>query len=1096
MSIREEYRSAGFFALRTPLLPFSAWTEWSEGLCAAEAENGSGNAGLRSALDRDLGCLRSRLNLWLSDPAILDALFVASPSLELNLRHWHADPTSLRGRRVERSIVKYFARMTGRSTPFGLFSGCSTGNVGASTRLQLSPRSAYERHSRLDMSYLAALIDGLNGDQELRRELHFWPNSSLYRFADRVQYAEARLRGRDRSYFLVTASADEALTIVLARAAEGATLDDLATALVGGLSEVEIDEARAYVNELVDAQVIVPELMPAVTGPEALDDLILQLGDKHAAAAACEKLEQLRASLQEMDTQGLGVPPARYREVAESLRGLPADADIARLFQVDLTKPGAALEIDDGIARELLDGVEILYRLYGQDGVDGLEDFRKAFRERYEDREVPLVEALDEEVGIGFRVSSAPSSETSPLLEGIQFPVRIGEQTMALNGTTTLLHRKLFETLRAGLVEMVLEKDDLPPLPAPGRKSLPDAFEVMASLLPSLSSNGATTSYRVLLLGMSGPSGARMLGRFCHADSALRAHVERHLADEEALRPDATFFEIVHLPEGRIGNVIARPVLRRHELPFLGRSNAAAERQISITDLVLSVRGDRIVLRSRALQREVVPRLTTAHNTELRTVGIYRFLAALQTQLTVGHLAWNWGTLSQMPFLPRVRCGCAILARRVWNVTEEEIKGFSSGDDLEQFRKVQDWRQARGLPRHVGLVDGDNVLPVDFRNPHSIDALVDEIAKRSQITLREMLPGPDELCVSGPEGRYCHELVVPFVRNRVESKAASPSPTAPQQARAVLTDSPHVPRSRHPGSDWLYLKTYCGAATADRLVREVVSPLVARMNEGSWVDKWFFVRFSDPSHHLRVRLHGEPRALLERVLPAAESALRLFLNNGLVWKLQIDTYDRETDRYGGPLGIELCESIFHADSEAACEILGGLGGDDGAGADRWRATLAGIDRFLDDFGMDLRRKYAVMKRCATGFAQENGIAGASMESVLGKYRKERKSLELVLNRSTTNGTDPVPYAAALERRSARVRPLAAELRDLAQANRLLSPLDTIVQSMVHMHANRMLRGKSRPQETILYQFLDRHYDSQLARQGIKGKLREEVRESG
>ncbi len=1094
MSIPEEYRPAGFFALRTPLLPFAAWTEWSDGLCTAEAVEASVDIDLRAALDRDLDCLRSRLRLWMNDPVILEAFFVASPSLELNVRHWLADPTSDRGRRVGRSIVKYFARMAGRSTPFGLFSGCATGNVGTSTGLHLAPRSAYKRHTRPDMDFLAALVDGLNRDPELRSELRFRPNSSLYRFADRVQYAEARLRGRDRSYFLVSASADEAMTAVLARAAAGATLDDLTSAIAAIMPEVGMDEARGYLNELVDAQVIVPELAPAVTGPESLDDLILQLESKPRAAATREKLVQLRAALHDMDEHGLGVAPARYREIAESLRGLPADADIARLFQVDLTKPGDGLEIDDGIVRDLLEGVEILYRLFGTGNADGLEDFRKEFRERYEEREVPLVEAMDEEVGIGFRASSAPGSETSPLLEGIQFPMRLREQTLPLNGTTGLLHRKLFETYRAGSSEMVLEQDDLAPIGTSGRKPLPDAFQIMASLLPPSASDGGTAPRRLLFMGMSGPSGARLLGRFCHADEALRAHVERHLADEEALRPDATFFEVVHLPEGRIGNVIARPVLRQHELPFLGRSNAAADRQIPITDLVVSLQGDRIVLRSRALQRELIPRLTTAHNTELRTVGIYRFLAALQIQSSVSGLNWNWGTLSQLPFLPRVRCGNVILSRCTWNVTEKEIKGFSSGSDLEQFRKIQEWGSVRGLPRHVGLVDGDNVLPVDLRNPASIDAFVDEVAERSQITLREMLPGPHELCVSGPEGRYCHELLVPFVRKQVESKTATSSPGAPEMHAPAQPDAPHIPRLRHPGSDWLYLKMYCGDATADRLLREIVSPLVAQMSDGGWIDRWFFVRFADPSTHLRVRLHGDPRALLERVLPAAEGALRSFLDNGLVWKLQIDSYDREIRRYGGPLGIELCESIFHADSDAACAILVDLVGDDGA-SDRWRATLAGIDRLLDDFGIDLRRKFSLMQIWATAHAQEAGIAGTSMESVLAKYRKERKSLELVLDRSTTNGAGRVPYAVALDRRSVRVRTLAAELQELARANRLQTPMDTILQSVVHMHANRMLRGSTRAQETILYQFLDRHYDSQLARQGIKGKMREEIHAS-
>ena len=46
-----------------------------------------------------------------------------------------------------------------------------------------------------------------------------------------------------------------------------------------------------------------------------------------------------------------------------------------------------------------------------------------------------------------------------------------------------------------------------------------------------------------------------------------------------------------------------------------------------MTDLLVSVAGDQIVLRSARLGRRVVPRLTSAHNFTM-SQGIYRFLCA------------------------------------------------------------------------------------------------------------------------------------------------------------------------------------------------------------------------------------------------------------------------------------------------------------------------------------------------------------------------------------------------------------------------------------------------------------------------------------
>ena len=98
----------------------------------------------------------------------------------------------------------------------------------------------------------------------------------------------------------------------------------------------------------------------------------------------------------------------------------------------------------------------------------------------------------------------------------------------------------------------------------------------------------------MLLQHVGGPSGANLLGRFCHGDPDLLAKVAEHLREEEALDPDAIFAEVVHLPEGRLGNVLLRPVLRRGEIPYLGRSGAAEDQQIPVTDLTLRLVGRQV----------------------------------------------------------------------------------------------------------------------------------------------------------------------------------------------------------------------------------------------------------------------------------------------------------------------------------------------------------------------------------------------------------------------------------------------------------------------------------------------------------------------
>jgi len=119
---------SGFFALRTPLLPFDELLAWSDGLEAVSA--GNDPARLEAACAADRTRLRQRLRVVYARPEVREALFVASPDLEEHCEVWWQQPASPQGQKIERALVRYFARMAGRATPFGLFAGCSVGTAG------------------------------------------------------------------------------------------------------------------------------------------------------------------------------------------------------------------------------------------------------------------------------------------------------------------------------------------------------------------------------------------------------------------------------------------------------------------------------------------------------------------------------------------------------------------------------------------------------------------------------------------------------------------------------------------------------------------------------------------------------------------------------------------------------------------------------------------------------------------------------------------------------------------------------------------------------------------------------------------------------
>ena len=59
----------------------------------------------------------------------------------------------------------------------------------------------------------------------------------------------------------------------------------------------------------------------------------------------------------------------------------------------------------------------------------------------------------------------------------------------------------------------------------------------------------------------------------------------------------------------------------------------------------------------------------------------------------------------------------------------------------------------------------------DLNNELCVEELLHEAKKRPPLLLEEMLPAPGEAVLTGPEGTYAGEFVVPFLRKRSTSEA-------------------------------------------------------------------------------------------------------------------------------------------------------------------------------------------------------------------------------------------------------------------------------------------------------------------------------------
>jgi len=428
-----------------------------------------------------------------------------------------------------------------------------------------------------------------------------------------------------------------------------------------------------------------------------------------------------------------------------------------------------------------------LNKLTGRGGQTNLTQFRDAFNERYETKEIPLLQAMDTESGIGYR-QTRHTGDIAPLVDDLGLP-SVGEavQDIKWNRTASMLFKKYRDALRENLYEVEITDKDIEGYEA-NWDDLPDTISAMVKIVSDKTE--ANPQVRILLSGSGGSSAGNLLGRFCHGDEATDRFVREITGTEKEMNPNAVLAEILHLPESRVGNVLIRPVLREYEIPYLAKAAVPEEYQLKLDDLTVSVRMGRIVLRSKRLNKEIIPHLTNAHNYSYNALPVYHFLADLQTQNMRGGVGFSWGPLSnEYEFLPRVIYKNIIFNPATWNLRTDDLKPlYTIKDDKELHEKFKAWREKLRIPRHVLEVEGDNKLYMDLDNTLCIRTLFSMIKNRNGFQVEEFLSDGENGIVKGPEGVYTNEFVFAFY-NTTKLEAAQKAAAGTPEAEVITKTS-------------------------------------------------------------------------------------------------------------------------------------------------------------------------------------------------------------------------------------------------------------------------------------------------------------------
>jgi thiopeptide-type bacteriocin biosynthesis protein len=280
------------------------------------------------------------------------------------------------------------------------------------------------------------------------------------------------------------------------------------------------------------------------------------------------------------------------------------------------------------------------------------------------------------------------------------------------------------------------------------------------------------------------------------------------------------------------------------------------------------------------------------------------------------------------------------------------------------------------------------------------------------------------------------------------------------------------------GDKWLYLKLYTGLKTADTLITALIGSLSSNFIDDNLAEKWFFLRYNDPQFHLRWRISITDPEKIGTIITRVNKAIVPYLDNDMIYKVQLDTYKREIERYGSN-SIGIMEQLFWHNSMLVCDYLSQTK-DSEDEKNRWLFSMRAIDSFLNLFNYELDQKLRLLSIMANSYGKEFNIDSALISQLSDRYRANKKD---IFNFMSLTFDDANAYEALLKvQHQFNIRSTKGvnEILKLENDKQLAVSVDNLLISYIHMFMNRLFRSKQRLHEMVIYGFLFRYYRSQLA----------------
>ncbi|MFD2289214.1 hypothetical protein GJU39_21355 [Pedobacter petrophilus] len=677
--------------------------------------------------------------------------------------------------------------------------------------------------------------------------------------------------------------------------------------------------------------------------------------------------------------------------------------------------------IDGGVDRSLFKSVpnllQLLQKIIPKEERAALTTFIQRFSKKFEQREISLLVALDPEMGIGYD-ELEQSSESDDFV--IQFNNKKDNKLSSdlKSGLKKSLSIERFEpgkTIFLNKLDLVLNEKPSP---------LPNSLSILLNVIDDL----------IIMDQIGGVTANALAGRFSMANATVENYCKEISAIEEQANADVLFFDVAYMVEATVDNINRRKLVYEQQLSILNYDTSA--NPLLLNDIQVSVRNGQVILRSKFLNKRLMPRMASAYNYTRSDLSVFRLLCDLQHQGIQSNLSLPLdGIFPELSYYPRLQYQNIILNAQKWRVEKTAFypaKVQLSVDACRQYLTnigVSDYFKA-------GL--SDQTLCFALASDEDLTAFMQFMQKQTSIYLEEVILPKQHVVVDEQEKPYLTQFILGVTHDeRIYNEAPAINVEAIKPVQQIFL----------PGSEWLYFEIFCHQQRADEILVNVIGSFIQA--HGGEIKSWFFIRYNENGDHIRFRVNVKDVADNQVLSASFADYLSPYISNGLVSDFYLRAYKREIERYGSDL-IEQAEVHFSIDSAFVLSIFP----HQPDSFSKYKFCAAIVVQLQQDGVFEVEELRKVVKLASDSYNNEHHLDAADFKKLNQQYQSYRTSIT-----ATLDGSQQACFNQL-------VQSLVSLLQDKEPGRKFKLFMD-----LMHMHVNRLFDKNQRTHEMVMYYFL-------------------------